>query len=199
MRDWSPSHDRKGLGFPLPIPRRKMAFVGEGLALVPDTPSSARCTSKAEVSRPDWDWARAMSFRRDNTWTRLGSEPIHPYLIFVDSLRESKATASTQTPKEDFRGRVDNIRDGIAFVTLFSDSGEKLVAQWPEEDLAQASIGKGDLFELTMTDVNGQITSSFRKLKRKMIPDDLWSEIEELRVAYAHLLDDQGDASEESR
>jgi hypothetical protein len=159
----------------------------------------AQCTSKTEAASIDRDWARVISPGRDDLWTRLSFEPIRSYLVFVDGLQDSKRTASTEAPSELFRGRVDNIRDGIAFVTLISREGDTLVAQWPAQDLAKAAIGKDDLFELTMTDVNGQVASSFRRLSRKLIPDDLWKEIEELRVAYAHLLDDQGDTGEESR
>jgi HEAT repeat protein len=100
---------------------------------------------------------------------------------------------SVEIAAEVFRGRVDNIRDEVAFTTLISEGGDRLVAQWPKKDLTTVAIGKGDLFELTMTDMGGHVSSTFRKLERKLISDDLWKEIEELRADYAHLLEDQRD------
>src|SRR4051794_24381717 len=41
----------------------------------------------------------------------------------------SKLPASRSVVREVFTGRVDNICDGIAFVTLFSESQEQLIAQ----------------------------------------------------------------------
>ncbi len=99
--------------------------------------------------------------------------------------------------REQFDGRVDDIIDGTAFVTLVSEHGETIAAQWPEQDLARKSIGRGDLFRWTLTDAGDVIRSSFRKVPRKRIPDDLWEEIKKIKAAYADLLVDDGDGDEE--
>jgi hypothetical protein len=96
---------------------------------------------------------------------------------------------------EVFRGRVDEITDGSAVITLFSKDGETITAQWPEQDLAKESIGKGDIFELTMIDAGGAVVPSFRKVSRKPIPEELWKEIERVKRAYSGL--DAGDGDDE--
>lgn len=75
--------------------------------------------------------------------------------------------------------------------------GETIAAQWPEQDLARKSIGRGDLFRWTLTDAGDAIRSSFRKVPRKRSPDDLWEEIKKIKAAYADLLVDDVDGDEE--
>jgi hypothetical protein len=99
--------------------------------------------------------------------------------------------------KEVFRGRVDSIIDGTAFVTLFTQDGGQMSAQWPERDLAKESIGKSDLFELTMTDTGSAVIPSIRKVSRRPIPDALWREIERVKAAYPDLQAEDVDGDEE--
>jgi len=113
---------------------------------------------------------------------------------------EPQKRTSTQTVlKERFQGRLDNIRDGVAYVTLFTSEGKKLAAQIPVKDLAENHIGKSDLFELNMIENHGSFRMRFRKIDRDPIPDDLWKEIQQLRTSYADLFkdDEDGEAPEE--
>ena len=77
----------------------------------------------------------------------------------------SRPVKASPVAREVFTGRVDNISNGTALVTLFSQDGEVLIAQWPEQDLAKESIGKSDLFELTMTDSGEAVIPSIRKIR----------------------------------
>jgi len=120
-----------------------------------------------------------------------------PYLFFVIGQPDTTPADSNEVVSEVFRGRVDNIQDGIAFVTLIPQDGDTLVAQWPARDLAKKSIGKSDLFELTMTDTGEAVIPSFRKVPRKPIPDKLWAEIQKLKEAYPDLQADESDGEEE--
>ena len=92
---------------------------------------------------------------------------------------------------------MDQISDGVAFVTMFSEDGETLVAQWPERNLARESIEKSDLFELTMTDSGNAVVASFRKIQREPIPEELWAEIQKIKEAYTNLLAEDGDGDDE--
>ena len=79
-------------------------------------------------------------------------------------LRQAEARPVT---RKVFKGRVDDVVNGLAIVTLYSDGGEVLAAEWPERDLAKISVGRGDLFELVMTDTGDAVLPSLRKVRRK--------------------------------
>ena len=102
-----------------------------------------------------------------------------------DARSKPQAPTRRVVAQEVFTGRVDNICNGVAFLTLFPKDGEPLAAQWSPDDLAKKSIGKSDLFELTMTDSGEAVTSSFRKTLRQPIPDGLWTEIQKVKEAYS--------------
>ena len=106
---------------------------------------------------------------------------------------EPPSPSSRVVAEETFTGRVDNIRNGVAYLTLLPEDKEPLAAQWDADDLAKKSIGKSDLFELTMKDSGDAVTLSFRRTPRHPIPDDLWAEIQKLTDAYSDLLTDKSD------
>jgi len=107
--------------------------------------------------------------------------------------RKHQTRAPRCVAREVFVGRVDNIRDGIAYLTLFPESDEPLAAQWSAEELARKAIGKSDLFELTMTDTGKEIIPTLRRTPRQPIPEELLTEIQKLREAYSDLLTDEAD------
>jgi len=115
--------------------------------------------------------------------------------LFLADLH-SRPVKPSPVAREVFTGRVDNISNGTAFVTLFSQDGEVLIAQWPEQDLAKESIGKSDLFELTMTDSGEAVIPSIRKIPRKLIPDELWAEIQRIKEDYSDLLAEDSDGDD---
>jgi hypothetical protein len=120
----------------------------------------------------------------------------YEYANLLASVYRDRPAKMTPRATEVFKGRVENIVDETALVTLFSQGGETLIAQWPERDLARASIGKSDLFELTMVDTGEAVIPSFRKVPREPIPDELWEEIQRVKAAYSDLEADDVDGDE---
>ena len=121
----------------------------------------------------------------------------YEYTNLLATVRRDRSAGTIPIATETFKGRVDNISDGTALVTLISQDGETLIAQWPERDLAKASIGKSDLFELTMTDTEEAVIPSFRKVSRAPIPDELWEEIQRVKAAYSDFQVDDVDGDDE--
>jgi DNA-binding transcriptional ArsR family regulator len=119
-------------------------------------------------------------------------------LKLLDRAEDAPPGKGRVIASEIFKGRVDHIGDGTALVTLFSADGETLVAQWPEQILGKESIGKSDLFELTMTDSGAAVVPSFRRIPREPIPDELWAEIQKIKLAYPELVASDGDGDFES-
>ena len=131
----------------------------------------------SESGRISQSEAKHEAVRIRSHWTRSGKrKPSLELILLEDRLldeRTRNAASATRlksriptrcvVAQEVFTGRVDNISDGVAFLTLFPKDEEPLAAQWPAGDLAKKSIGKSDLFELTMTDSGKAVTSSFQK------------------------------------
>jgi hypothetical protein len=159
--------------------------------------------NKDEAVKIHRDWAspvhadRASLIEwRSEIFPQLEAKVLARKLALAFEFWNSEASIDSILAQEVFPGRVDNIQDGIAYVTLFPDDGDVLVAQWPEKDLVKESIGKSDLFELTMTDSGVSVSHSFRKTQRKAISDDLRQEVERIRAYYADLLTKDGNGEE---
>jgi hypothetical protein len=123
--------------------------------------------------------------------------PTHSKLSVNVASKRPPLAARNPVVAEVFNGRVDNVENGTAFLTLFAKDGEILIAQWPEPELARKGIGKSDLFKLTMTDSGKAVAMWFETVPRKPIPDDLWAEIQKIRQAYSELSTDERDGEEE--
>jgi len=186
--------DRKGGPIsPEVRPGRKSLLLRNEQSPVPGWVQYVQAISKSQGAKIHLDWGRVVFSGHAGLGAPVHSSGLRPYVIFVAKREDPRLPDSSEVVSEVFRGRVDNIRNGIAFVTLISKDRDTLLARWPEKDLAKASIGKSDLFELTMTDEGGRITNSFRKIARRRLSQKLWKDVEELRDAYAHLLDNQDD------
>ena len=174
-------------------PGRKSLLLRNEQSPVPGWVQYVQDTSKSQAAKIHLAWGQVAFGGHACLGAPLHSSGIRPYVIFLAKREVPRPPDSSEVVSEVFQGRVDNIRNGIAFVTLISKEEDTLFARWPEKDLANASIGKSDLFELTMTDEGGRITNLFRKIARRRLSQKLWKDVEELRDAYAHLLDNQDD------
>jgi hypothetical protein len=164
-----------------------------------DIPQSA----KEEAVQIQRDWAsqfrslRAMhtDWHATVTHSPLEAKALARKLGYIFIFRHRARLRQAVFAEEVFQGRVDNIADGLAFITLFPNDGDILIAQWPENDLVKESIGKSDLFELTMTDSGEAVSHAFRKIPREPISDDLWEKVEKIREFYRDLVtkDDNGE------
>jgi hypothetical protein len=192
------SLDRKGLRFSQHARfRDKLPLHREEFSLVSNSFPISHCTSKADAASINSGWTQAILRGRFKSWERDDMGLLVPYLFYVIGQPDPNPADSNEVVSEVFRGRVDNIQDRIAFVTLITQDGDTLVAQWPARDLAKKSIGKSDLFELTMTDTGESVIPSFRKIPRTPIPDELWAKIQKLKEAYPDLQADESDGEEE--
>jgi hypothetical protein len=162
-----------------------------------DIPQSAiKSAMKEEAVQIHRDWAsqfrilRAVhsDWRAIETHSLLEAKALARELGYVFIFRHHGRPRQAVVAQEVFQGRVDNIADGIAFITLFPVDGDILIAQWPENDLVKESIGKSDLFELTMTDSGESVSHAFRKIPRDPISDDLWEKVEKIREFYGDLV-----------
>jgi hypothetical protein len=172
---------RIGLG------RKRTDFEGPGMIL-------AQSETKQEAARVRRSWECAAIAKAP---PEFASPQARVWLAWIPPKSPVGLVQARPIATEVFRGRVDDIIGQTAIVTLFSEDGEPMTAQWPEQELARESIRKGDLFELTMTDTGGAVVPSFRKVSRRPIPDDLWEEIERVKAAYPDLQADDVDGEEE--
>jgi hypothetical protein len=161
------------------------------------------------TDRPAQSEAKDEAVKLRGQWRSFHAKVERKASIDLSRLEATVLTSSNETPtrsrqrmpreiaREILTGRVDNVRDGIALVTLFPKNELPFTAQWAAKELARRSISKSDLFELTMIDTGFAVIQSFRRLKRKPIPTELLAEIESMKEAYAGLLTGESDGDRE--
>lgn len=89
---------------------------------------------------------------------------------------------------EYFVGKVEQVVDGIAFVSLTSPAGEKLMGQYSASELKMKDIHDGDWFDCETVDEKDHVSVRITKRKRIPLSDQMLRRMdEELDFDFAGL------------
>jgi hypothetical protein len=94
-----------------------------------------------------------------------------------------------------YKGFVETVREGLAYLALESRTGQRVQIEWDEAELAEKNIGERQPFILKTITEGNQLKYEFILDRLRPLSDDLRDEIDALRSHYraAGALDDDDD------
>jgi len=106
--------------------------------------------------------------------------------------RGSSLTPRNAAIVQHYKGFVDSIRDGMAYLTLESQNGQRIELEWDARELAQKSIGERQPFVLNTMTVGDSMRCDFVGDRLQPLPEELRKDIDEL-VSHYRLTGDLDD------
>jgi len=147
-------------------------------------------------------------FKRPRRGQRRGTRSVPPSPIVKRSLskiglgsrtyknkkinRGSSLTPRNAAIVQHYKGFVDSIRDGMAYLTLESQNGQRIELEWDASELAQKSIGDRQPFVLNTMTLGDSMRCDFVGDRLQPLPEELRKDIDEL-VSHYRLTGDLDD------
>lgn len=130
--------------------------------------------------------------RKRSPRVRQSSQPSLPKRVLMPPKKgkqRSKRGLGSVVPKiaavvQHYRGFVDAIHGGMAYLTLESQGGQRLELEWDARELAKKSIGERQPFILNTLTLGDTMRCDFVRDRVQPIPESLRKDINDLMSHY---------------